>query len=42
MQSYLEKRGFNTLMATFIPDYIDVKEQKEYLSWLGRIKDFVE
>ncbi len=42
MQNYLEKRGFDTALATFIPDYIDVKEQREYLSWLGRMKNFVE
>ncbi|KAK5172681.1 Mitochondrial acidic protein mam33 [Saxophila tyrrhenica] len=42
MQNYLEKRGFDTSLAAFIPDYIDVKEQREYLSWLGRMKGFVE
>jgi complement component 1 Q subcomponent-binding protein len=29
-------------LAFFIPDYIDVKEQREYLAWLGRMKEFVE
>jgi complement component 1 Q subcomponent-binding protein, mitochondrial len=42
VESYLENRGINTALALFIPDYIDVKEQKEYLGWLGRVKDFVE
>ena len=33
-EKYLEDRGINTAMALFIPDYIDFKEQREYLSWL--------
>ena len=39
---YLDARGINTALALFVPDYIDVKEQREYLGWLGRVKDFVE
>ena len=42
LEQYLENRGIDTALATFIPNYIDVKEQKEYLAWLGRLKDFVE
>ena len=42
LEQYLDARGINTALALFIPDYIDVKEQKEYLSWLGRVKKFVE
>lgn len=34
MERYLEERGINTRMALFIPDYIDHKEQKEYIRWL--------
>jgi len=33
-EKYLEERGINTYMAVFIPDYIDFKEQKEYVRWL--------
>lgn len=33
-ERYLEERGINTTMALFVPDYIDYKEQREYLSWL--------
>ena len=29
-------------MALFVPEYIDVKEQKEYTGWLQRVKGFVE
>jgi len=35
LENYLEERGINTAMALFIPDYIDMKEQKEYGRWLG-------
>lgn len=31
---YLEDRGLNAEFANMIPDYISVKEQKEYLRWL--------
>lgn len=34
-ESYLEERGVNTAMALFIPEYIDMKEQKEYLRFLN-------
>jgi complement component 1 Q subcomponent-binding protein, mitochondrial len=34
LEKYLEERGINTRMALFIPDYIDHKEQKEYIRWL--------
>ena len=42
MESYLDVRGVNTALALFVPEYIDVKEQREYLGWLGRVKGFVE
>jgi len=35
IESYLEERGINTAMALFIPEYVDMKEQKEYVRWLG-------
>ncbi|KAI8991137.1 mitochondrial glycoprotein [Mycotypha africana] len=38
---YLEERGIDTALATFLPDYIDYKEQKEYVSWLNNVNDFV-
>lgn len=31
---YIEDRGINAELATMIPDYISVKEQKEYTRWL--------
>ncbi|GAB7337486.1 hypothetical protein MBLNU457_g2816t1 [Dothideomycetes sp. NU457] len=42
LESYLEERGINTAMAVFIPAYIDMKEQKEYVRWLGNMKNFFE
>jgi len=41
LERYLDERGINTSLALFIPDYIDYKEQKEYLSWLENVKNFV-
>ena len=31
---YLEERGIDANMATFLPNYVDFKEQKEYVRWL--------
>ncbi|TKA24210.1 hypothetical protein B0A50_05974 [Salinomyces thailandicus] len=42
LEQYLDVRGINTALALFVPEYIDVKEQKEYLGWLNRVKAFVE
>ena len=33
-EKYLDERGVNTTMALFVPEYIDFKEQREYLGWL--------
>ncbi|KAB2102485.1 hypothetical protein AG0111_0g9059 [Alternaria gaisen] len=41
LEKYLEERGINTRLALFIPDYIDHKEQKEYIKWLNNVKNFV-
>lgn len=40
-ERYLEERGINTALALFIPDYIDLKEQREYLGWLKNLLGFV-
>jgi complement component 1 Q subcomponent-binding protein len=42
LESYLTARGITSHLAQFVPDYVDVKEQKEYLGWLERVKEFVE
>ncbi|KAF2704216.1 mitochondrial glyco protein [Pleomassaria siparia CBS 279.74] len=41
LEKYLEERAINTRLALFIPDYIDHKEQKEYVRWLNNVKSFV-
>ena len=35
LERYLDERGINTALALFVPDYVDYKEQKEYLRWLN-------
>ncbi|KAM3417771.1 hypothetical protein BST61_g6000 [Cercospora zeina] len=42
LEQYLIARGVSEYLAQVVPDYIDGKEQKEYLGWLNRVKDFVE
>lgn len=42
MERYLEERGITTALAVFAPDYMDVKEQREYHQWLTNVKDFVD
>jgi complement component 1 Q subcomponent-binding protein len=41
LERYLDERGISTPLALFVPDYIDLKEQKEYLRWLDNVKGFV-
>ncbi|CAG8443014.1 815_t:CDS:2 [Ambispora leptoticha] len=41
-ERYLEERGIDTSLALFIPNYVDYKEQKEYLGWLHNVKKFVD
>lgn len=35
LEKYLEERGVNTALALWVPEYIDFKEQREYLNWLA-------
>lgn len=42
MERYLEERGVTQALAVFVPDYMDVKEQKEYTAWLNNVKNFVD
>lgn len=41
-EKYLQERGVNEALALFIPEYAEYKEQKEYLSWLTDVKNFVD
>ncbi|OLL22679.1 Mitochondrial acidic protein mam33 [Neolecta irregularis DAH-3] len=40
-EGYLEVRGINTAMASFLPEYCVQKDQKEYLNWLKSVANFV-
>lgn len=42
MERYLEERGIAQALALFVPDYMEMKEQKEYVTWLRQVKDFIE
>jgi complement component 1 Q subcomponent-binding protein len=42
MERFLEERGITQALAVFVPDYMDVKEQKEYLSFLEGMKKFID
>lgn len=42
MERFLEERGVTQAMAVFVPDYVDIKEQREYLRWLNNVKAFVD
>lgn len=41
-ESYLAERGIATNLALFIPNYAELKEQREYCHWLTNVKEFVE
>ncbi|KAL8699819.1 MAG: hypothetical protein Q9201_005786 [Fulgogasparrea decipioides] len=42
LERYLDERGINTELALWIPEYIDWKEQREYINWLSNVKSFVD
>ncbi|KAF4126064.1 complement component 1 Q subcomponent-binding protein, mitochondrial [Geosmithia morbida] len=42
MERFLEDRGITQTLAVFVPDYVDVKEQKEYVRWLSNVKKFID
>jgi complement component 1 Q subcomponent-binding protein len=42
LERYLEERGITQALALFVPDYMEIKEQKEYLAWLNNVKAFVD
>ncbi|KAI9569889.1 mitochondrial glycoprotein [Boletus coccyginus] len=41
-EKWLNERGVNEGLATFIPEYSEHKEQKEYARWLDNVKSFVD
>ncbi|KAI2467370.1 mitochondrial glycoprotein [Annulohypoxylon bovei var. microspora] len=42
MERYLEERGVTQALAVFVPDYMDIKEQREYQNWLKDVKTFID
>jgi complement component 1 Q subcomponent-binding protein, mitochondrial len=34
LERYLDERGINEQLASFVPDYVEYKEQREYMRWL--------
>ncbi|TLD28556.1 hypothetical protein PspLS_03441 [Pyricularia sp. CBS 133598] len=42
MERYLEERGVTADLAVFVPQYMDIKEQREYTNWLKNVKDFIK
>ncbi|KAH9836103.1 mitochondrial glycoprotein [Rhodofomes roseus] len=41
-EQWLRERGITDNLSTFIPEYADYKEQKEYVGWLQQVKTFIE
>ena len=41
LERYLDERGVNTALALWVPEYIDFKEQREYLRWLSSKSSFL-
>jgi len=41
LHQYLEERGIDEELASFLPEYVDYKEQKEYVKWLEDLENFV-
>lgn len=42
MEQYLDERGINQALAVFVPDYMDLKEHREYMAWLKNVKKFID
>lgn len=42
LERFLEERGITQTLAVFVPDYVDVKEQREYIRWLNNVKGFID
>ncbi|RPD54977.1 mitochondrial glyco protein [Lentinus tigrinus ALCF2SS1-7] len=39
---FLAERGIDSNLAYFVPEYAEYKEQKEYVSWLKNVREFVD
>jgi len=41
-EKFLQERGINTSVASFIPEYASHKEQQEYVKWLTKVNNFIQ
>ncbi|KAF8474396.1 regulatory protein suaprga1 [Russula ochroleuca] len=41
-EKFLQERGINESLAFFVPEYAQLKEQKEYVDWLGKVQKFID
>jgi len=41
-EQFLQERGVNEQLASFIPLYAEHKEQREYVKWLSNVKEFID
>ncbi|KAI0000143.1 mitochondrial glycoprotein [Russula compacta] len=41
-EKFLQERGIDESLAIFITEYAQHKEQKEYVDWLGHVKNFID
>jgi complement component 1 Q subcomponent-binding protein len=42
LERYVEERGIDEALLQFVPNYMEHKEQLEYVNWLKNVKGFVE
>lgn len=40
--TYIEERGINAQLTLFLQQYVDYKEQREYVGWLENLKKFID
>ncbi|KAF2099977.1 mitochondrial glyco protein [Rhizodiscina lignyota] len=41
MDQFLRDRNIDTELSLWLPDFVDYKEQKEYVGWLHNVKNFL-
>ncbi|RKF82674.1 Mitochondrial acidic protein MAM33 [Golovinomyces cichoracearum] len=42
LERYIDERDINTTLALFVQEYMEMKEQKEYMRWLSNVKEFIK
>jgi len=41
-ERFFQERGINESLAFFVPEYAQYKEQKEYVDWLSKVRNFID